>query len=236
MDRTMLVLGAGSGTGAAVARRFGREGFHVAVVGRRREPLDTLVADLAGRGVSATAFSVDLPDDTRVEELLTAVDTALPPIEAIYYGPSSPVAFTPARDLTAAEADHYWSLFVRPLIRMVTAALPGMVERKRGTILAAIGGTGARAMPEMSGPGPAAAAARNYLQGLHSEMAPHGVYVGLLTIGALILGSEMAAITPGDAHGFPTVESAALAEHLWGMSTVRSTFENFVPADSAFRP
>jgi hypothetical protein len=67
-------------------------------------------------------------------------------------------------------------------------------------------------------------------------MAPHGVYVGLLTIGALILGSEMAAITPGDAHGFPTVESVALAEHLWGMSTVRSSFENFVPADSAFRP
>ena len=87
MDRTMLVLGAGSGTGAAVARRFGREGFHVAVVGRRREPLDTLVADLAGGGVSATAFSVDLTDDIRVEELLTAVDTTLPPIEAIYYGP-----------------------------------------------------------------------------------------------------------------------------------------------------
>lgn len=236
MEKTMLVLGAGSGTGAAVARRFGREGFHIAVVGRRREPLDALVSDLAEEGTTATAFPVDLTDEVRVAELLAAVTSALPPIEAIYYGPSSPVTFTPARQLTVAEADRYWGLLVRPLIHTVSATLPGMIERGRGAILAAIGGTGARAMPEMSGPGPAAAAARNYLQGLHSEAAPHGVYVGLLTIGALILGSEMAAVTPPDAHEFPTVESAALAEQLWDMSAVRNTFENLVPTDSIFGP
>ncbi|MFA4081921.1 SDR family NAD(P)-dependent oxidoreductase [Mycobacteroides salmoniphilum] len=236
MDRTMLVLGAGSGTGAAVARRFGREGFHVAVVGRRREPLDALVSDLAEEGTTATAFPTDLTDEVRVAELLAAVTSALPPIEAIYYGPSSPVTFTPARQLTAAEADRYWGLLVLPLIHTVSATLPGMIERERGAILAAIGGTGARAMPEMSGPGPAAAAARNYLQGLHSEVAPHGVYVGLLTIGALILGSEMADVTPRDSYEFPTVESAALAEQLWDMSAVRNTFENLVPTDSIFGP
>ncbi|QCH24040.1 SDR family NAD(P)-dependent oxidoreductase [Mycobacteroides salmoniphilum] len=236
MNRTMLVLGAGTGTGAAVARRFGRDGFHVAVVGRRREPLDSLVADLLDDDVLATAFPTDLTDAVRVAELLSAVTSALPPIEAIYYGPSSPVAFTAARELTVAEADRYWGLLVRPLIHTVSAVLPGMIERGRGTILSTIGGTGARAMPEMSGPGPAAAAARNYLQGLHSEVAPHGVYVGLLTIGALILGSEMAAVTPRDAHEFPTVESVALAEQLWDMSAVRNTFENFVPSDSIFGP
>lgn len=236
MDRTLLVLGAGSGTGAAVARRFGREGFHVAVVGRRRQPLDALVAALAEEGTAATAFPTDLIDEVRVAELLAAVTSTLPPIEAIYYGPSSPVTFTPARQLTVAEADRYWGLLVRPLIQTVSTTLPGMIERRRGVILAAIGGTGARAMPEMCGPGPAAAAARNYLQGLHSEVAPHGVYVGLLTIGALILGSEMAAVMPRDAYEFPTVESAALAEQLWDMSAVRDAFENFVPADSIFGP
>ncbi|MGH3725894.1 MAG: SDR family NAD(P)-dependent oxidoreductase [Mycobacterium sp.] len=236
MERTMLVLGAGSGTGAAVARRFGREGFHVAVVGRRPELLNTLVAELAEEGVTAQTFPADLTDDVSVAELLATIASELPPIDTIYYGPSSPVAFTAARQLTAAEADRYWRLLVRPLIDTVSTILPGMVERGRGTILSTIGGTGARAIPEMSGPGPAAAAARNYLQGLHSEVAPDGVYVGLLTIGAFILGSEMAALTPQDIHGFPTVESAALAQHLWDMSAVRKTFESFVPADSIFQP
>ncbi|MEU9808464.1 SDR family NAD(P)-dependent oxidoreductase [Mycobacterium sp. NPDC050853] len=235
MDRTMLVLGAGSGTGAAAARRFGREGFQVAVVGRRREPLDSLVADLRDDDVPAAAFPTDLTDDGGVEQLIAAVTSSLPPIEAVYYGPSSPVAFTAARELTSAEADRFWALLVRPLIHTVSAVLPGMIERGRGTILATIGGTGARAMPEMSGPGPAAAAARNYLQGLHSEVAPQGVYVGLMTIGALILGSEMAAVAPQAAHEFPTVESAALAEILWSMSTDRDTFERFVPENSPFR-
>lgn len=236
MGRTMLVLGAGSGTGAAVARRFGREGFDVAVVGRRREPLETLVAQLGTEGVTAAAFPADLTNDLSVKELLEAVTAALPPIEAVYYGPSSPVAFTAARDLSAAEADRYWGLLVRPLIHTVSTTLPGMLERGRGTILATIGGTGTRAMPDMSGPGPAASAARNYLQGLHSEVAPDGVYVGLLTIGALILGSEMAAVTPDGAYAFPTVDAAVLAEHLWDMSRAGDTFEKLVPEDSVFRP
>ncbi|ORB60861.1 hypothetical protein BST43_01115 [Mycobacteroides saopaulense] len=236
MERTMLVLGAGSGTGAAVARRFGREGFHVAVVGRRAEPLEALVADLATEDIAATAFPADLTDDDSVGRLLETVATSLPPIDAVYYGPSSPVTFTAARVLTAAEADRYWALLVRPLIQIVVTVLPGMLERGHGTILAAIGGTGTRAMPEMSGPGPAAAAARNYLQGLHSELAPRGIYVGLLTIGALILGSEMAALTSSGDSPFPTVEAAALADDLWDMSTVVDTFEKFVPEDSPFRP
>ncbi|WP_176126528.1 hypothetical protein [Mycobacterium sp. D16R24] len=53
---------------------------------------------------------------------------------------------------------------------------------------------------------------------------------------ALILGSEMAAVTPRDAYELPTVESAALAEQLWDMSVVRNAFENFVPTDSIFGP
>jgi hypothetical protein len=46
--------------GISVARRLGREGYRVALVARRREPLNKLVAELAPDGIEAAAFTVNL--------------------------------------------------------------------------------------------------------------------------------------------------------------------------------
>ncbi|WP_024794811.1 SDR family NAD(P)-dependent oxidoreductase [Tomitella biformata] len=44
---TVAVIGAGAGLGLATARRFGREGFSVALISRTRENVDRLAADLS---------------------------------------------------------------------------------------------------------------------------------------------------------------------------------------------
>lgn len=49
-----------------------------------------------------------------------------------------------------------------------------------------LGGTAVRGIPFRSGPGPAMAAARNYLQSLHGEVAGDGVRVAMVTISAII--------------------------------------------------
>jgi len=55
MSKVIALFGAGTGLGVSVARRFGREGFRVALVARRKERLDALVADLADGGIEAAA-------------------------------------------------------------------------------------------------------------------------------------------------------------------------------------
>ena len=76
------------------------------------------------------------------------------------------------------------------------------------------------------------AAARNYIQSLHGELADRGVYAGVLHVGAMILGSAgHAAMTSGqmatrlDVSQIPTVDPADLADTLWSMYTKRDTFE-----------
>ena len=64
--------------------------------------------------------------------------------------------------------------------------LPHMLEQGDGAILTAQGASTVHGLPNMSGPGPAQAAQRNYLQSLHAEVAARGVYVGMLYVGAII--------------------------------------------------
>jgi short-subunit dehydrogenase len=52
--KTLAIVGAGPGLGLGIAKRFGAEGFNLALLARTREKLDGLVADLDGLGMWGT--------------------------------------------------------------------------------------------------------------------------------------------------------------------------------------
>ncbi len=88
----------------------------------------------------------------------------------------------------------------------------------------------------MSGPSPAQAAQRNYLQALHAEVAAKGVYVGMLYIGAAIENSafhteiEKAKAAGRPVWEMPTVDPAYLADLLWNMHSAKNPAETIDPA------
>lgn len=59
---TVVITGAGPQLGMSIARRFGREGFSVALLARRRDPLAELAADLRDQEIDAEAFPADIRD------------------------------------------------------------------------------------------------------------------------------------------------------------------------------
>ena len=110
-----------------------------------------------------------------------------------------------------------------------------MIEQGSGAILTAQGASTVHGLPRMSGPGPAQAAQRNYLQSLQAEVADKGVYVGMLYIGALIENSafhtqteEAKAAGTGRDWG-PTVDPRHLADLLWNMHSNKSPTETVYP-------
>ena len=48
--RVVVITGAGTGIGAACARRFASQGDRVVLIGRRREPLERLAGEIGGPG------------------------------------------------------------------------------------------------------------------------------------------------------------------------------------------
>ncbi len=73
-DRTVLVTGAGSGIGRAVALAFAAEGARLVVAGRRREPLDETVALIEEAGGKALAVTADV---SRADDVQALVDAAV---------------------------------------------------------------------------------------------------------------------------------------------------------------
>lgn len=70
--KTALVSGAGTGIGAATAKRFAAEGAKVMICGRRREPLEAVVNEITAAGGSAAWVQADVTDEQAVERAVQA--------------------------------------------------------------------------------------------------------------------------------------------------------------------
>ena len=233
---TIAIFGAGTGLGLALARRFGREGYRVALVGRTRSTLDGLAATLADEGVETAAFTADLRDLDQVDVALAGIGERFGSIDVVAYSPISTETFVPAADLDTTTLQANVDLLLHAPVHIVQQVLPDMVAAGDGAILVTHGGTAVRPAPGMSGVGPVMAATRNYLHSLHGEVAGQGVYVGTLVVSAMILGSAAAervasgAVVLPDGVVVPSVTSDELAEVYWQMVRDRDRVESLYPA------
>jgi short-subunit dehydrogenase len=233
VPKSIAVFGAGPGLGQAVARRYAREGYDVVLVGRRPEPLERLAGDLASGGGTAHVLRADLSDTAAVPALAEQVRAKVGHLDALYHAPTPDGGFVPAAGLTARRARDCMPLIFYTLVELVQQFLPHMLGQGDGAILTAHGASTVRGLPNMSGPGPAQAALRNYLQSLHAEVSGTGVYVGVLYIGAVIENSAFHTwtTTPGGSarEWGPTVSPGHLADLLWTMHASRGPAEACYP-------
>src|SRR5580700_5819362 len=220
MSKSIAVFGAGPGLGQAVARHYALEGYAVTLVGRRQEPLDRLAKDLTSAGATAHVITADLGDTGATPRLAGQIRATTGHLDAFYYAPTPNTGFVSAADLTPQYAQSF---------------LPHMLEQGDGAILTAQGGSTVQGLPNMSGPSPAQAAQRNYLQALHAEVAGKGVYVGMLYIGAAIKNSafytemEKAKAAGDPVWEMPTVDPEHLADLLWIMHSTKGQQEAIYP-------
>jgi NADP-dependent 3-hydroxy acid dehydrogenase YdfG len=241
MPKSIVVCGAGPGLGQAVAHRYAKEGFTVALVARRFEPLQRLADELVNAGATAHAITADLSDTDAVPELAEQIRGEVGNVDALYYGPTAGRA-VPATDLTAQHLAAVMPLALYTLVALVGEFLPHMIEQRDGAILIATGASAVQGMANLSGPGPGLAAQRNYLQSLEAEVAPQGIYVGRLYIGATIehsawharIEADKAAGRPTWARG-PVVNPADLADQLWTMHNLGKQPEAIYPEDTFSR-
>ena len=179
----IAIIGAGPGLGGAVARRFGREGFSVALISRNREKLDGMVAELAEADVTAAAFTADVRVPAELEDALARAAAELGPITALQYSPlPSRDYLKPVLDLTPELALEALQFSALGLIHSVRAVLPAMREAGEGSVILINGGTSVKARAGFAGTSVAFPAESAYGEMLHDALADEGIRVAQLVI------------------------------------------------------
>ena len=212
---TLAIVGAGPGLGAAVARRFGAEGFSVALISRSQERADALAIQLAADGVQAQGFEADVRDPAALARTLEAVTEALGPIEVLQYSPLPQKDFMrPIMETTPADLVGPVEFSIYGPVAAIHQVVPGMrfLGENRGTILFVNGGTALTPREGFVGTSVAFAGLSAYLEVLHDVLGEQGIQVSQLVVGG--------AIIPGDEEKDP----AALAGLLWDLHDRRDRF------------
>ncbi|MGI6879907.1 SDR family NAD(P)-dependent oxidoreductase [Microbacterium sp. gxy059] len=192
-----------------VARRFGREGFSVALIARNREKLDALAAELQSEGIEAKRYVAEVRDRAA---LVPALDAAadLGPIEVLQHSPvPNPAFLKPVLETTPEDLQAAAGFSILGPVTAIRHVLPGMRELGRGTILLPNGSSAAAPNGAVAGTSVAFAGESAYGAMLHEALKPVGIHVGQLIIAGWTDGGE------------PAYASAALAERLWGFHTER---------------
>jgi 3-hydroxy acid dehydrogenase/malonic semialdehyde reductase len=132
MPLTILVTGASAGFGAAMARRFVRDGHRVVAAARRADRLDALRAEL---GEALLPLALDVTDADAVAALPGSLPAGWQEIDVLVNNAGLALGLDPAFKASVADWDRMVALNVSGLIHATRALLPGMVERNRGHIV-----------------------------------------------------------------------------------------------------
>jgi hypothetical protein len=134
-DPTVLITGASSGIGRALAHEFARDGYEVLLVARREEALRDLATELSRqRSAAARVFAADLTEPGAGRRLYERFEAERTPIDVVVnnagFGLQGTVAELPLeRQLQMIQ------LNVGALTELTRLFLPGMLARNRGGVL-----------------------------------------------------------------------------------------------------
>jgi NAD(P)-dependent dehydrogenase (short-subunit alcohol dehydrogenase family) len=217
MKTTYAIIGAGPGLGLAAARRFGAEGFNVALISRSQENVDALAADLNDAGIAARGYAADVRDAESLDAALTRAGQELGPVEILQYSPvPSKDYLRPVLETGRSELRSALEFSALGPVTAIHAVLPGMRSLGRGTALFINGSSAVRPNHNYAGTSAAFAAESAYARMLHDALAPEGIHVAQLIIPLGIGGGEA------------DHEPSALAETLWRMHSEPKEFRSFV--------
>lgn len=179
--KVVLITGASSGIGAALAREFASSGASVALLARRAERLRVIAAEIHTRGHRALAIPCDV---TREGDLERAVALTLAGFGAIDVAVAN-AGFGVVGTFGALRLDDYRRQFETNVFGVLRTAYATLDElcRARGTLVIVGSVSGYLAAPSASPYAMSKFAARAFAEALRGELAPRGVAVVLITPG-----------------------------------------------------
>lgn len=185
MTKTLLVAGAGQGLGKAMAKRFAREGYAVALAARNEERLSSLASEL-----DASAFPADLTSESQVANLFKQVEARLGAIEAVAFIAATRVQGAFA-ELSAADFENVWRQSCLSGFLVGREAARTMLPRARGSVIFTGASGSTRGRAHFAAFAAAKGGLRFMAQSMARELGPKGIHVATVLIDGAIASERM---------------------------------------------
>lgn len=179
------IVGAGPSLGMAIARRFGREGFSVALLARKPEHLAEYVGLLKQEGIDSHGFVADAGDSAALQQAFDRIRDRLGPADVLIYNAVVARSIQPAElDIETLVAD--FRVNVAGALASAQQVLPDMRAGGRGTIIFTGGGLALNPLAQYASLSVDKAALRNLTFTLSEELEAEGIHVATVTIAGFV--------------------------------------------------
>jgi NAD(P)-dependent dehydrogenase (short-subunit alcohol dehydrogenase family) len=220
-NSSIAIAGAGDFIGAAIARRFAAEGYHVHGGRRGGEKLEALGQEIEAAGGRFTGHSLDARDEASVIAFLDAAEASAP-LDAVIFNVGANVQF-PLLETTERIFSKVWDMACKAGFITGREAARRMLPRGTGSIFFTGATASMRGGAGYAAFGAAKAGLRSLAQSMARELGPQGLHVAHLVIDA---GVDTAWVRERIAqrHGAGTLEElppdtlmdpASIAETYW---------------------
>lgn len=183
--KSILVIGAGDATGAAIAKRFAREGYAACVMRRDANKLDQLVRAIEAEGGRTVGFAGDAAHEGALDRIVETIEREIAPLGVAVFNSGG---FTRAPVIETAPETYrkVWEDCCFGGFLMGRAVAARMAARGEGTILFTGATAALRGGAGFSAFAGAKFALRALAQSMARELGPKGIHVAHAIIDGII--------------------------------------------------
>ena len=226
----VVLTGASSGIGAALAHELAKAGAVVAMCARRTDLLDAVLADAQQHSPGSVAFTVDLADLDAVDRFAADATAALGGVDVLIHNAAMSNYHAAALETPWENVEYLMQVNYLSPVRLTRALLPAMLERGSGHVVAV-----SSMAKQMSSPGESAysatkAALSAWFEALATEewtsgVRFHLVYPALIGLEPGVDADDSVAATPNSGELIP----APVLARAMMRQVERDEFELFMP-------
>jgi short-subunit dehydrogenase len=199
----IIITGASSGLGRALALEFARRGANLGLIARRGELLATLADEVRELGVEASWAAADVVDEAQVGAAVTSLEEELGPCDVMIANAGISGRATPGHinvsTLREVMAVNYFGA-----ANSAAAVIPNMRSRKSGQLVVVSSIAGFRGLPKSGAYCSSKAAISNLWESLRIELAPFGI-----SCTTILPGYVETPLTDKNRHPMPFIITAA---------------------------
>ncbi|MEC0091005.1 SDR family NAD(P)-dependent oxidoreductase [Paenibacillus macquariensis] len=182
MSKPLLVIvGAGNGVSAGVARKFGANGFRVVLVARNQQSLNQYTSELAEHNVEAYSITADASDCHSITNAFDQITQKFGTPEVLVYNAAA-ISQSDPLTLTETELQEDFKVNVSGALTSAQQVIPAFIEQNKGTLLFTGGGFAVAPSAKYTSLSIGKAGIRALAFALAEELNPHGIHVGTVTI------------------------------------------------------